>query len=440
VIRFNYSEKFAVVEDTGKLLFVDKESGAKPNQQKLIENLEKFKKNTYQEVLDIIKKETKTKIEKYYYTFITDGHLMIAVKEFGLETFVKVFYKFESKEIEETFKKIIGIGDDEGKVIIGNLNNSFNFLTANPILKTILVNSDLKSRKEEPFRKFKLKSKNGKIRDIIAPHEEIKAPLKELNSILQKIFDKTNIDFQIAYKKGKNIKQNADIHKTKQFIYNIDLKDFYPSCKRDLVKKYIKIFFRNSANSEVLENEFLDIVLDNDALFIGSPISGTLANAIISRPVRYIKNITAKFGMEFSVYADDMTFSSDRFISEEFILNIFNLAFIRYNLDNYFKLNEKKSHGMSKNKRRVTGVSLNDSNQTVVSRKFYRNLRVKIHKLSLGDMTINLQKLRGQLAFATMVDDSGKILRLLENFKEVVSNFKLINSEKLEELRKKGGV
>ena len=182
---------------------------------------------------------------------------------------------------------------------------------------------------------------------------------------------------------------------------------------------------------------FLDAILINDGLFIGSPISGTLANAIISKPAKYLKNITKQFGMGFSVYADDMTFSSDRFITEEFVMGMFNAAFTRYSLDSYFKINEKKSKGMSNQRRKVTGVSINDNDQVAVARPFYRNIRVKIHKLSLGDTSINQQKLRGQIAFASMVDETGKIAKLLEKFEPTVKQYHLVSDDKMKELKER---
>jgi hypothetical protein len=202
------------------------------------------------------------------------------------------------------------------------------------------------------------------------------------------------------------------------------------------------MFFKNSPNKEVLQNDFLDTILDKDtdALFIGNPISGTLANVIISKPVQYIKNITNGYDMEFSVYADDMAFSSDRFISKDFITALFNLAFNRYEMIDDFSLNADKSHGMSGARRHITGVTINHNDEMTINRKFYRNLRVKIHKLYIGEVTFNLKKLQGQLAHATMVDYSGKILRLIKNFESTLKQYNLISDEKIQELEDRGKV
>jgi len=440
-MRFNYNDQVAVVQTNGKMTLMPSKE-VKVKEDKVMENIEKFSINNYREFLSILEKETSEKTEKVYYCLMTEDKLLLAVEVPGEDPFVKAYYKIESPEMATLIKRLLLIDNDKGRVIIGNIGNDFNFLTSKTILNVIFTAISITSRGENLYREFTIKSKNGKVRNIVAPHDEIKAELQKLNGVFQYIFDRINSDFQIAYKKDKSIADNAEIHRNKKFVYNVDLKDFYPSCKRELVKKYVNFFFRNSFNGEASEKEFLDVVLHNDALFIGSPISGTLANVIISKPANYIRNIAKKFNMEFSVYADDMTFSSDRFISRKLVETVFNLAFSKYNLENYFTLNEKKFHGMSNNRRRITGVTINHNDQPTTSRAYYRDLRVKVHKLSVGVSDgINLQKLRGKIAFGLMIDKSGKIVRLIEKFKTTVRQFHLVSDEKLAELAKgKGGI
>ena len=438
-MRFLYNKSIAAIEQNGKVTLLPEKS-IKIKEDLVEKNAMQFLITDYNKLLDIIANETKNKIEKLFYLFMSDNHLLLAVQEGQKAPMVKALYKPENDHMLDLIKRLLKLQNGEGRVVIANIHNDFNFLTARSILRVIFSANYIKSQWKPLYKEFKLKSKNGKIRDIVAPDEDLKKDLQSLNNVFQYIFDKTNIEFQVAYKKGKNILDNARIHKDKKFVYNVDLKDFYPSCKRELVQKHVNFFFKNSFNGEVTENEFLDIILHNNALFIGSPISGTLANVIISRTVNFIKNISLSFGMEFSVYADDMTFSSDRFISLSVVEGIFNSAFVKYELDSYFKLNQKKSHGMSNNRRRITGVSINHENEPTISRNYYRELRVKIHKLSIGEHSnINLQKLRGKIAFATMVDESGKVLRLLEKFEPTVLLYKLISQEKLESLKTKKG-
>lgn len=433
-MRFYYDNKLAFVDKAGKMNFRTTKDFAK-KQKEFVKNIQQFHVDSYKKFLDLVERETQSKTEKIYYNMISENHLLLGVKEMDDEVYIKAYYEFENSALKELMLKILDVEEGKnGKALVATYSNHFNYIVSMRILDLLFTHTDVVQKGEKPFEQFKLKAKSGKLRDIIAPHDEIKAVLRELNVFLQNIYDKTNIDFQVAYKRGKSIKDNAAIHKDKEFIFNIDLKDFYPSCKRHLVKKYTGFFFKNAHNAEVIEKMFLDSILINNGLFIGSPISGTLANAIISKPAKYLKNITKNFNMMFSVYADDMTFSSDRFISEEFIINIFNNAFTKYNLDSSFKINAKKSKGMSKQRRRITGVSINDSDQLAVSRQYYRNIRVKVHKLSHGDITVNQQKLRGQIAFACMVDDTGKMFKYLSKFKDTVLKYHLVSEDKYSEM------
>lgn len=443
MLRFNYDNKEALVYEDGTVQFIEDVNIIKAiKRDKLLENCQKHEVTSYKEVLNLIKLETFSKTEKFYYTFLTDGYLMIAVQEMNFDPYILTFYKPEHQGIEDAIKRYFDMEMETGRVFIGNHQNNFNFITAAPIVMSLFVGADLNFRNEDIYDMFKKKKKSkGKVkyRDVYAPHEEIKEPLRELNRILQAIYDKKNADFQVAYKKGKNTVSNTRPHTENWYMFKVDIEDFFPSCKREFVQKYLALFFKNAANKEVIEEDFLNLILEknNDALFIGNPISGTLANTIINKPVKYIKNIITQFDMEFTVYADDMTFSSDRFIAEKFVNTIFNLAFTRYDMLDFFKLNEDKSYGLSGARRRVTGVAINHRNEMTVPRKFYRMLRVKIHKLSIGETDINIQKLQGQLAYATMVDHSGKILKLVKDFEPTVQMYNLVSDTKIKELEKR---
>lgn len=340
-----------------------------------------------------------------------------------------VKYKPENDDMINFLEKLLYINSEKTSTIFEICAlNDFNFITEKNVLELLLTNTYLKSIGEKPFQTFKLKSKNGKIRDIVAPHEDIKTCLRKLNELFQRVYDKRNIDFQIAYKKGKNIKTGAKLHTNHKYVYNIDLKDFYPSCKKDIVRKYTNFMFTGTFNREFVEEEFFSIILKDDGLFIGSPISGALANAIISAPVKYLSNICKKFDITVSVYADDITFSSDKFITKDFVLNLFDNAFSKYNLSEYFKINKKKCVGFSGCNRKVTGVSINNNDQITVSRRYYRNIRTQLEHLSRGD-NIDISALRGKIAYAVYMDDSGKILRYLKKFEQTVKEHNLYSGK-----------
>lgn len=320
-------------------------------------------------------------------------------------------------EVENSYKETYLFVDDE---------NHKNFIAPYYVLDLLLLAEVLKSKNIDLVRKFQIKSKNGKIRDIIAPSKFLKPGLRDINKILQKTYDNRNSSFQVAYKRGKCIVDNALPHINNDYCFKIDLHHFFPSCKRDNVEKYVKFLFKDSINEKFLMDKFLDIILDNDSLYIGNPVSGTIANAIISAPVKYLYNMCKKCGISFSVYADDITFGSNRYLDKNFIINMFNKVFIdQFKMTN-FTLSVDKCYGVSKCKRKITGVTINHENKITVDRKIYKTIRQTLHQLQYDDTShYDYNKLKGQIAFMNMVDHSGKLDNLISKYEKVMKKYNL---------------
>jgi len=386
-----------------------------------------------------LKAEANNCISATIVVFEDNGSLIFAdynaKKEFDNSSVVFA-YTVETPGLMAYLKQILKLRKDTDHAILKvSSANKYNIIGDPGVLDVLLSKKLIEEKGEVVFNTFPHKSKNGKVRQITAPHEEIKKPLRALNETFQRIYDRRTASFQVAYKKGKNVKSGALIHVKHKYVFNIDLKDFYPSCKRDLVKKYINPVMDHMFNRTFVEEEFLNAILINDGLFIGSPISGTLANAIVSKPATYLRNICRRYGMGFSIYADDMSFSSDKFISKDFIEKIFDLAFREYGLEEYFKMNQKKSVGFSGCNRKITGVIINGDNKISVPRRYFRNeIRVGLNKLANGDTSVNVGRLRGKIAYATAIDDSGKVLRYLNKYLSTVEQYNLCSKETLDKL------
>ena len=411
------------------------------------EEFKNFIKNTkviknYVNFIKEIRNETSKKIPGEFLILKDNKRFIFFKSNMYINEYKVLFiYEPESKELLDFSTKLFQINDDKNFASINSgPENHFAFITTWQVLEIIYTKIDIESQGEQLYSLFKKPKKSGGMRDIIAPHEKIKAALVDLNHMLQKIYDNRNSSFQIAYKKGKNVKSGALLHKDKKYVFNIDLSDFYPSCKKELVKKYTDFLFAYSFNREFIEEQFFDVILFNDGLFIGSPVSGTLANVIISNAVLYMNNICKKHNISFSVYADDISFSSDKFLVKDFVVGIFNEAFAKYQLDSYYKINEKKCIGFSGCNRKVTGVTINDNNKITVSRKYYRNLRVQIDHLSKGDSNIDITSLRGKIAYAAMIDDSGKIYNYLQKYIATIKLYNLCSDEKMKELKERAGL
>lgn len=405
-------------------------SDAKSSEETM-EKLDTFDSiDNYNEFLDKLKEESSRRVSAVYEVSLDNDTIYLFKRSNGHDI-VKFILKYhpENNQLLNLTKVILKLGGSKKSTyLLSSPDNNFNLIGPAEVLRVLYSYHNILAKGEIPFLKFKLTSKNGKVRDIIAPHDEIKSSLRQLNTIFQKVYDSRN-DIQVAYKKGNSVKTGAVMHKDNKYVFNMDLKDFYPSCKKELVEKYTNFLFKNAYNRDYIEKEFLNIILIDNGLFIGSPISGTLANAILSKTIMYLNSMCKKHNVILSVYADDISFSSKKFIGEDFVMGMFNEAFIKYGLDSYFTINSKKSLGYSGSRRKITGLSINDNNQVTIPRKYYRELRVTLDKLHKGDNSIDIQRLRGKIAYALMVDDSGKVLNYLKKFKDTVEQFSLYSGE-----------
>lgn len=89
------------------------------------------------------------------------------------------------------------------------------------------------------YTEFKIKKKSGADRTIHAPAEGLKAMQKTLSFIIQCVFEPH--EAAMGFVRGKSIVDNARIHQGSKYVYNIDLKDFFPSIDQARVWKCLQL-------------------------------------------------------------------------------------------------------------------------------------------------------------------------------------------------------
>jgi RNA-directed DNA polymerase len=173
-----------------------------------------------------------------------------------------------------------------------------------------------------------------------------------------------------------NILENAKPHIGKKQVLNIDLKDFFPSISSLQVKELF--------TSEIFNfNEEIAIALTllttyESALPIGSPASPVISNFICLQLDNELKNFAKENDLVYTRYADDLTFSSDTFISSDNILDVINLI-----KKNNFQFNDKKLRLKSSNRKQVvTGLTVNK--KVNVDRALLKKIRAMLHDLSVN--------------------------------------------------------
>ena len=362
-----------------------------------------------------------------------DRLIVYTINENAKTIFEEFQYKYENINIEGLFKTMTGYNNNYFVVSLANKHH-VGLLRYN-VLEILLLSADSKFKDEPLIHKFQLKQKNGKIRDIVEPLGDFKAALVELNTLLQAKYDRINDQFQVAYKKGKSILDNAGPHLGHKFVRKTDIHSFFPSCSRSLVEPELKFLFDDykGYNQKIIEDLFYHTILVDGALCMGFPISGTIANKIISEAVRDMRKTALKYGITTTVYADDITFSSDKKLYNKSIIKIFNESMTKFGLDKNFLINEKKCIGQSNNRRNITGITINHKEEITTPRFRYNHIRQSLYQLSKNDTShFNMQELKGQIAFVLPNDFSEKYIKLFKKYEPEIFKYKLISKANLE--------
>lgn len=94
-------------------------------------------------------------------------------------------------------------------------------------------------RSKKSYKEFKIKKKSGADRTILAPEKGLKALQKTLSFIIQCVYEPHKA--AMGFTKGKSIVNNAQQHAQSNYVYNIDLKDFFPSIDQARVWKCLQL-------------------------------------------------------------------------------------------------------------------------------------------------------------------------------------------------------
>lgn len=166
---------------------------------------------------------------------------------------------------------------------------------------------------------FFIPKKNKKeVRAISAPTRGLKSILTSLNFMLQTVYTPSKNAF--GFVPGKSVVDNARLHVGKNYVYNIDLKDFFPSINKSRIRArlMVKPFSFNEQLASMIAGlccmKNPDDQVDGKYEYIlpqGAPTSPLLTNAICDRLDHKLRKLSQKYNVTYSRYADDMTFSSD---------------------------------------------------------------------------------------------------------------------------------
>jgi len=167
----------------------------------------------------------------------------------------------------------------------------------------------------DKYDTFKIPKKDGGEREIQAPVPRLKELQRRLADLLQHCLEDVygreayGRSLSHGFRKGHSIITNASNHKNRRYVFNVDLKDFFPSINFGRVRG----FFIKSNDFELdpkVATVIAQIACHGNALPQGSPVSPVISNLIGHiLDIRLVK-LAKKAKCGYSRYADDITFST----------------------------------------------------------------------------------------------------------------------------------
>ncbi|MCQ2051464.1 MAG: reverse transcriptase family protein [Bacteroidaceae bacterium] len=238
------------------------------------------------------------------------------------------------------------------------------------------------SRATRAYKHFKIAKKSGGFREISAPTKSLKSIQTCLNVIFQALYEPS--DIAQGFLPGKSVVDNSVVHKGMNYVFNTDIKDFFPSISQARIWAVLQIppmnFPREAANIIAglccMRVENAEASCDEDrfkyVLPQGSPCSPILTNIVCRKLDHRLKGLAKRFDLNCTRYADDITFSSSHNVYQkdgEFMMELRHII-----NDQNFRINEGKTRLQGKSMRQeVTGLVVNS--KVNVTRQFTRELQ-----------------------------------------------------------------
>ena len=223
------------------------------------------------------------------------------------------------------------------------------------------------------YKHFTIPKKSGGVRDIHAPVKGLKSMLTYLNVVFQAMYEPT--EAAMGFVPGRSIADNASVHVGKYYVFNTDLKDFFPSIQQPRLWAVLQLkpFSLNKELASVIAGLCCMQDANGDGVLPqGSPCSPILTNIICRQLDRRLTGLAKRFNLKYTRYADDITFSSDYNVFQDD--SEFMTEFKRIIADQHFIFNDKKTRLQKSNERQeVTGLVVNEKVNVV--REYLRDIR-----------------------------------------------------------------
>lgn len=226
------------------------------------------------------------------------------------------------------------------------------------------------------YHDFFIPKKSGGQRRISAPVNGLKSIQTYLNIIFQSIYEPSQ--WAMGFVPNRSVVNNAGVHVGQNYVLNMDIQDFFPSIPQARVWGRLKVKpfnFNQELASVIAGLCCMKVVTEESERYVlpqGAPTSPLLTNAICDKLDYRLSELARRYGLKYSRYADDITFSSMHNVYQKdshFMRLLFHII-----QNQGFSVNEKKTRLQKKGSRQeVTGLIV--SEKVNVTRKYVEDIR-----------------------------------------------------------------
>lgn len=288
---------------------------------------------------------------------------------------------------------------------------------------------DRKVSRVSHYKRFSLPKKTGGVREISAPMPRLKAAQQWiLENVLYKV---PAHEAAHGFCQARSIVSNALPHVGAHVVINLDLKDFFPTITYPRVWGVFRSLGYSRASATLFallctEPQVTTVSMDGQQWHVatgprllpqGAPTSPALTNVLCRRLDKRLAAFARNRGLQYTRYADDLTFSS----KQPLALHAAGiLSVVRHILrEEGFQVHPDKTRVLRRGRQQeVTGVVVND--KASIDRKTLKRFRAVLFQIERdgpqgkrwGNSDDVIAAVEGYANFVMMVDpEKGRALK-----------------------------
>lgn len=272
---------------------------------------------------------------------------------------------------------------------------------------------------------FNMTKRKGGLRKISAPSDDLKLLQRRVADLLQNCLEeinkanKWNDKMVHGFMRDRSILTNANRHKNRKCVVNLDLQNFFEAINFGRVRGYF-IKNRSFGSHPEVATVLAQIACFQNSIPQGSPCSPVISNLVAHILDIRLSKVAQRSGCTYSRYADDITLSTNKGKLPESIVKPSEKSLHEWEIGPElskaitgcgYSVNQTKTRVQYQDSRQeVTGLVVNSK---VNIRKEYRHtVRAMAHRLFMTGHYSFIQSVAGQDGTLTPITKQGTLAQL----------------------------